>query len=74
MSSGCRDASVYPAMLHQTSKLFNIAAEMGFNMDLLNIGGGFPGNPEAVLPFEKVVFSFSYLNNTLIGLILVGLV
>ncbi len=55
VSSGCRDASVYPSMLHQTSKLFNIAAEMGFNMKLLNIGGGFPGNPEAALTFEKVV-------------------
>lgn len=29
--------------------------ELGFNMDLLDIGGGFPGSDNAELKFEEVV-------------------
>lgn len=44
---------------HAASKLValdfrDLQDELGFNMDLLDIGGGFPGSDDAELQFEEV--------------------
>lgn len=40
-------------------------AELGYNMTLLDIGGGFPGSDDTKLKFEEVLDSplFSYCKN-----------
>lgn len=55
VGSGCRDATRYQLALKDCRELFDIAkAEYGFNLTLLDIGGGFPGethsfyNPEVL--------------------------
>ncbi|CAB9516488.1 Antizyme inhibitor 1 [Seminavis robusta] len=55
VGSGCRDASRYFAALEDARALFDLAAtEFGMQFDLLDIGGGFPGethstwNPEVL--------------------------
>ena len=55
VGSGCHDASRYFQALRDARELFDIAkSEFGFDMKLLDIGGGFPGetysfwNPEVL--------------------------
>lgn len=59
VGSGCRDASRYELALQDARELFDLAKEeYGFEMTLLDIGGGFPGethstwNPEELDKFE----------------------
>ena len=50
VGSGCRDASRYEMALQDARELFDLAAspEFGFDMTLLDIGGGFPGETHSV--------------------------
>ncbi|EEC47953.1 ornithine decarboxylase 2, partial [Phaeodactylum tricornutum CCAP 1055/1] len=43
VGSGCRDASRYEAALKDAREIFDLAGEYGMNMQVLDIGGGFPG-------------------------------
>jgi diaminopimelate decarboxylase len=59
VGSGCRDASRYDLALQDARELFDLAKdEFGFEMTLLDIGGGFPGethstwNPEELDKFD----------------------
>jgi hypothetical protein len=38
--------------------VFNLALEMGFQMTLLDIGGGYPGQENAGVTFSEVHFYF----------------
>lgn len=59
VGSGCRDAIKYELALKDSRELFDLAKEeFGFEMTLLDIGGGFPGethstwNPEELDKFD----------------------
>lgn len=43
VGSGCMSASAYEDTLAVVSKLFEAATKIGFNLSLVDIGGGFPG-------------------------------
>ena len=43
VGSGCRDASRYEMALKDAREVFDVAAECGHEMSILDIGGGFPG-------------------------------
>jgi len=43
VGSGSSDDTVYPATLRAARTVFDIAAAHGFELDLIDIGGGFPG-------------------------------
>lgn len=46
VGSGCRDVKAYSAAIANCREVFNVAATYGFQMNILDIGGGFPGtNP-----------------------------
>ncbi len=48
VGSGCRDAKPYEMALKDCKELFEMAKkEYGFDMKILDIGGGFPGDPVA---------------------------
>ena len=49
VGSGCRDASRYELALKDARELFDLAKnEYGFDMNILDIGGGFPGETHSV--------------------------
>jgi ornithine decarboxylase len=49
VGSGCRDASRYEAALADAREIFDMAkTEFGFNMTILDIGGGFPGETHSL--------------------------
>lgn len=44
VGSGCMDPPVFDRAIMSSKWLFEIGQQIGFNMHLLDIGGGFPGN------------------------------
>ena len=76
VGSGCRDATRYEMALRDCKKLFEMAKkDYGFDMTILDIGGGFPGETHSLWNPVKVrlcyvmtmngfysnVYSFCYL-------------
>jgi len=53
VGSGCDSADVYRDAVADARKVFDAASAMGFEMTLLDIGGGFPGGSD---PSEKQLF------------------
>ncbi|CAG2105571.1 unnamed protein product [Medioppia subpectinata] len=55
VGSGCQKSGPYLEAIHKAKNAFNIGINLGFNMTLLDIGGGFLGSAElAKLPFCTV--------------------
>ena len=46
MGSGCNDLPAYDRAIATAKKLFDFGSLLGYNMNLLDIGGGFPGNDD----------------------------
>ncbi|KAJ3066654.1 hypothetical protein HK102_007593 [Quaeritorhiza haematococci] len=55
VGSGCFDASAFAEAVYNAKKAFDIGKDMGFDFDLLDIGGGFPGNHATAISFEQIV-------------------
>jgi len=54
VGSGCYDAMAYSAAVASACTVFGIAKNEGFHFNLLDIGGGFPGQKNVKLPFEEI--------------------
>jgi len=58
VGSGCSDAIAYATALKRASEVFAEAKELGIDMTLLDIGGGFPGlsgsNNGVMIQFEEI--------------------
>jgi ornithine decarboxylase len=54
VGSGCRSAYAFVDAIHLARKAFDLALKNGFNMTLLDIGGGFNGNVIDTPYFEDV--------------------
>lgn len=54
VGSGCYDASAFGTAVSAARSVFDLAAQMGFKFTILDIGGGFPGTPDAAITFEEV--------------------
>ena len=55
VGSGCRDATRYEMALKDCKELFDMAKkEFGFDMKILDIGGGFPGETHSLWSPVKV--------------------
>lgn len=44
VGSGCMDPPAYAKAIQAARKLFDFAEQFGYNFNLLDIGGGFPGD------------------------------
>lgn len=44
VGSGCRDPPVFRKAIAASRQIFDIAEELGYKFDLLDIGGGYPGD------------------------------
>ncbi|KAL5015826.1 hypothetical protein ScPMuIL_005415 [Solemya velum] len=44
VGSGCREAEAYAVSIEKAREAFDLACDLGFKMELLDIGGGYPGH------------------------------
>jgi len=54
VGSACYDAAAYSAAVISARAVFDMAENAGFRFNLLDIGGGFPGQASAKPSFEEV--------------------
>lgn len=54
VGSGCTDPETYTQSISDARCVFDMGAELGYNMTLLDIGGGFPGSDDTKLKFEEI--------------------
>ncbi|XP_035023919.2 ornithine decarboxylase isoform X2 [Hippoglossus stenolepis] len=54
VGTGCTDPMAYMQAIADARCVFHMGDELGFNMDLLDIGGGFPGSDDAGPKFEEI--------------------
>ncbi|KAJ8387933.1 hypothetical protein AAFF_G00148670 [Aldrovandia affinis] len=54
VGSGCTDPETYSQAISDSRCVFDMGAELGYNMTLLDIGGGFPGSDDTKLKFEEI--------------------
>lgn len=67
VGSGCQEAGAFEAAIEQARDVFDMGLDMGFKMDLLDIGGGYPGQETDGISFEEVNNSSSILREVMIG-------
>ncbi|ELT89637.1 hypothetical protein CAPTEDRAFT_167430 [Capitella teleta] len=54
VGSGCYDPTAFPAAVASARAVFDMGETAGFHFDLLDIGGGFPGQKSAKISFEAI--------------------
>ena len=54
VGSGCFSNQAWPDAIKLSRQVWDIAVEEGFNMKLLDIGGGFPGTDDAKIKFPEI--------------------
>jgi ornithine decarboxylase len=54
VGSGCGDAGAFATAIHHARKVFDIGKENGYDMNFLDIGGGFPGSDSQKVTFEAI--------------------
>lgn len=53
VGSGCRDARTFGEAILDAKNIMEYGERLGYQMNLLDIGGGYPGQASAAIPFEK---------------------
>ncbi|XP_072017907.1 LOW QUALITY PROTEIN: ornithine decarboxylase-like [Amphiura filiformis] len=53
VGSGCRDARTFGEAIQDAKDTMDRGKRLGFQMNLLDIGGGYPGQASANIPFER---------------------
>lgn len=65
VGSGCGDPAAYRRAIAAARTLFKVGQDLGFNMQVLDIGGGFPGNKhtsiDTVRCYIIAIYRFLYL-------------
>lgn len=54
VGSGVEEAEAFSAAVETAAQVFDEGQALGFDFDLLDIGGGFPGHGAAPVTFEEV--------------------
>ncbi|XP_041356932.1 ornithine decarboxylase-like [Gigantopelta aegis] len=54
VGSGAEEAEAFAAAVEQAYYVFELGREMGFNFELLDVGGGFPGQKNTAITFKEV--------------------
>uniref|UniRef100_A0A8C5VLF4 Ornithine decarboxylase n=1 Tax=Microcebus murinus TaxID=30608 RepID=A0A8C5VLF4_MICMU len=54
VGSGCTDPETFVQAISDARCVFDMGAEVGFSMYLLDTGGGFPGSEDVKLKFEEI--------------------
>ena len=56
VGSGCRDARTFGEAIQDAKDLMGYGTRLGYRMNMLDIGGGYPGQASANIPFEEVIY------------------
>lgn len=54
VGSGCKNVDAYKIAIERTRKVFDIGKENGYTLNILDIGGGFPGTNESDISFSDI--------------------
>lgn len=54
VGSGCEEANAFGVAIQQAREVFDKGLQLGFDMKLLDIGGGFPGQESAPVSFGEI--------------------
>lgn len=54
VGSGVAEAEAFSAAVEVAAQVFDVGQTLGFDFDLLDIGGGFPGHASAPITFEEI--------------------
>jgi diaminopimelate decarboxylase len=54
VGSGCEDSSSYNKAISDARYIFDLAREFGYEMHLLDLGGGWPGTSNPKVAFEEI--------------------
>lgn len=54
VGSSCQDATVYKSALEECYKIFDMAKDIGINLSMIDIGGGFPGVDKPNIKFSDI--------------------
>jgi diaminopimelate decarboxylase len=65
VGSGCYSPVAFIDTLHRAREMFNEAEKNGFNLTLLDIGGGFPGDNEGPITFAEIATEIAPVMDTL---------
>jgi len=57
VGSGCESASSFSDAISDARRVFDIGLRMGFDMNILDIGGGFPGTSDPRVSFDEIAFA-----------------
>ena len=57
VGSGCQNSSAYSRAIEMAHKVFTHGKDIGLNLTVLDIGGGFPGHKGGEGQFSKVAFA-----------------
>lgn len=57
VGSGCSNAGAYVEAIQNSRDLFDYASDIGYHLNLLDIGGGFPGTNNVDLSFEAIAIA-----------------
>jgi ornithine decarboxylase len=66
VGSGCEDESVFKTAIGDCRKVYDMAKEKGFNFNIVDIGGGFPGDDDEKFNRMAIIINSSineYFNN-----------
>uniref|UniRef100_T1IXP3 ornithine decarboxylase n=1 Tax=Strigamia maritima TaxID=126957 RepID=T1IXP3_STRMM len=56
VGSGCQEANALGDAIRVSRQIFDLGEAMGFNFNILDIGGGFPGQKNAPITLDEVAF------------------
>ncbi len=59
VGSGCNNVEAYKTAIEKSRKVFDIGKENGYELKILDIGGGFPGTDEANIKFEDIAHTIN---------------
>jgi ornithine decarboxylase len=64
VGSGCKNVDAYRTAIEKSRKVFDIGKENGYKLQILDIGGGFPGTDDAEIKFEDIAHTINESINT----------
>ncbi|XP_064626366.1 ornithine decarboxylase-like [Lineus longissimus] len=54
VGSGCMEPEAFPAAIRLAREVFDTAVNLGFSMEMLDIGGGYPGDNLGPVSFKEI--------------------
>lgn len=59
VGSGCKNIKAYEYAIEKCKEVFRIAKNNGYELKILDLGGGFPGTDDSVIRFEDIAITIN---------------